>query len=177
MRGITKDDLLAAKRDGQSQAETARRFGVSHTAVLRAEQRQGVNLERVNRKKPWITHRDAVADMKPTDAVEYLLEVIAQLQDEIEPVWVWPGVHLPPKQKLILRCLAEAKGAVVPRAAIMRAYMRGAAGQLAPDSKILDVQICRLRPAVAAHGIEILTAHTEGYALYAPPDFVWPWEE
>jgi DNA-binding response OmpR family regulator len=177
MPAITEADLRAAQRDGQSQAEAARRFGVSHNTVLRAEARHGIHLERRRERQPWTTHKDVVAEMRPAEAVEYLLEVIARLQDPIKPVWVWRGVHMPPKQKLILRCLAEAKGAVVPREAIMRAYMAGSAGDIGPDMKVLDVQICRMRPVVAPHGIEIITVHSEGYALYAPPGFVWPWDE
>lgn len=174
---VTKDDLIAALRDGQSQADAARRFGVTHVTILRAEHRHGIHLDRRRERQPWTTHRDAVADMRPADAVEYLLEVIASLQDEVKPSWRWPGVHLTPKHKLLLRCLADAKGAVVPRALLMRAYMVGSAGSVGPDLKVLDVQICKLRPIIAPHGIGIMTSWGEGYALYAPAGFVWPWEE
>lgn len=170
----TREVLQDAARDGETPWSLARRAGVADIGIRRAEKRHGIRLNR-EREKPR-DYRAAVQDMKPLDAVEYLLEVIAQISNAPPPAWVFPGVHLSKGERKLLFALAEARGRVLTKAALMSAYMAGREADDEPELKLIDVMICHLRRKLAGTGIEIVTAWGVGWSISAPDGFVWPWE-
>lgn len=177
-RSVRREDLLIGQAQGLYPTALARKLGTSRVAVLFAEQADGIRLNRcIPGERPLkADYRAAVEDMKPLAAVEYLLSVIDGLQDKPAQVWELPGVHLTRGERNVLYALARAKGRTLSRDALLSAYMIDRGADDAPNVKLVDVYICKLRKKLAATGATIRNSHGFGYGLSVPDGFVWPWE-
>lgn len=161
---------------GLHPAAAARVANVSRWAVGQAELRHGLRLPRVEILR--VDHREAAQDMKALDAVEYLLDVIEAIITplEVDLAWAWPGAHLCPQEKRLLRVLA------LSRLPVNRATLFGAlngdraAPPMEGDGKIVDVILCKLRKKIAGAGVRIVNDHGVGWSVAPPAGFVWPWE-
>ena len=123
-------------------------------------------------------YREAVRDMKPREAVEYLLEVIEWTSGGAETGTaraVINGTRLEPMQDAVLRLLAKHEGHVVLSEAIEQ-VLRGR--RTNPDIYYNDAAVStyRLRKILAETGVKIISSYGQGYTLIAPPGHVWPWE-
>lgn len=173
------DDLRAFRAEGLHLSAAARVAGVSRQSVVRAERRCGVVLTR--RQPGWILridHREAVQDMKPMEAVEYLLDVLESIiaPVDLETAWAWPGQHMTPQEKRALRVLALAR-LPVSRETLFAALNADRAGApMEGDGKIVDVVLCRVRGKVAAAGVVLVNHRGVGWTVTAPAGFVWPWD-
>lgn len=159
-------------------AAAARAAGVSADAIRRAEGRHGVSLRRIAPGHVLrVDHREVVQDLKPMDAVEYLLDVLEAI---IAPVsadvaWEFPGTTMTPQEKRVLRVIA------LSRVPVNRETLYGAlngdrvAHPMEGNGKIVDVVLCRVRAKVAQFGVRIVNRHGIGWSVEVPRGFVWPW--
>lgn len=173
--GITTDTLAIARADGLSQTELAAQMGVTSSCIRKWEKAIGVRLPR----KPSGTgrsHRDVVRDMKPLEAVEYLLEVIESMRRVTADDWVFSGVHFTASERRLLRAIAEAAPRVLTRDGAMDALMEPRAGDDAPEAKIIDVHICKIRRKLRGQPVRIVTHWGLGWTIETGPGFRWPWE-
>lgn len=75
----------------------------------------------------------------------------------------------------MLRRLALCAGTVVSRDALMGSMCGDRDPADWPESKLVDVHVCRLRAKVSAFGVTIRGKWGQGYVLTCPDGFVWPW--
>ena len=111
--------------------------------------------------------RNAVQDMKPIDAVEYLLGIVEG------GTWVTDGVHhdidewgvdLTGTMRRILIALYD-KGSLVSHGALYDAvYFDRADADDLPDLKIITVYISKMRPRLPKH-VSIETVWGRGFRL------------
>lgn len=175
---VTAEMLEIAAAQGMNPNQLAREAGVYRADVVRAERREMVSLKRAVREDAMKgrDYRDAVQDMRPIDAVEYLLGVIDELVDRPAQPWALPGVMMTVGERNVFYTLARAKGRIVSKVGIMRGYMLGRGADDEPELKIIDVFVSRLRKKLSGTGIEIFTQWGVGYRMTAPTDVVWPWD-
>ncbi len=177
MQKVFHRDIEAAQKAGLTLNSTAARLGVSRAAVSRAEQRLGEALPRVARDEAAFgnDHRAVALSLPADEAIDYLLEVIAGLRPTVTPDWLLPGVHLTRAERQMLRALVESSPRIATKSALLDALMQGREGDDAPEVKIIDVRICKLRQKLAPLGVTITTHWGVGYTIEAPEGFVWPW--
>lgn len=172
---LSADDLQDMADRGLHFAAAARVANVSRWAVEQAEIRHGLRLPRVEILR--VDHREVVQDMKPLAAVEYLLDVIEAILPPIDADldWAWPGIHLTPQEKRVVRVLA------LSRLPVSRELLFGALNgdraslPLEGDGKIVDVLLCSLRRKLSPAGLRIVNHYGMGWTVELPEGFVWPW--
>lgn len=170
---LTGEDRIEAVRArlaaGMFPAQIARETGLRREQVFRTMAKAGLRAHTDGRAAA-ATWRDAVADMRPDEAVDHL----AWLLDEItwrpelgrEPL---PGLVLRPMECKLLAVLHAAGGRVVPKRAALAALYDDRPGGETPDAKLLDVFVCHLRRRLAGTGVEIVTHWGEGWSLRLAP--------
>lgn len=171
-------DMLAGFADRRLHpTAAAREAGVSRGTVARAAARHGVVLPR-GTNVMRIDHREAVQDMKPLDAVEYLLGVIETFMPpiDLDLAWNWPGERMTPQEKRLVRVLAMSH-VPVPRDVLFGALQGDrVAPRIEASDKLVDVVLARVRRKVAPQGVRIVNHYGHGWTVEAPAGFVWPWE-
>lgn len=125
----------------------------------------------------FTSHREAVQDMKPLAAVNYLLGIIETAQiDNSQPMTVEMAVHgYTPQEAIVLNTLLRSKGDVCPREHLMGAICRGRSEHNWPTEKILDVRIYHIRKKLPM-GFSIQNIRGIGYRLIRQPGALLPWE-
>ena len=107
-------------------------------------------------------YREAVQDMKPIDAVEYLLNCLDRLS------YIRFGAHIifpfttTNRESRILRCLFDNLGKVCSKSALYEAMYFDQIHE--PYDKIIDVYISKLRKKIP-EGWSIDTHHGQGWSL------------
>lgn len=172
---IQKEDLIGAVSDRMNSTVFAREHGLRLGTVTDAERRLGVSLPRGNSER---TLRERVGDMRPLDAVEYLLDLVESFSPALEDVWSLsvPGCRFTKYEGLLFLHLFRAAPRIETRARIMDALYAGRCGD-EPDEKVVDVFICKLRKKLKDTGLRIESVWGVGYRLYVPPEFKAPWEK
>jgi hypothetical protein len=175
---ITREDMVQLQEASAYPEQAARQMGLTRTTIFRAEDRLGVKLRRaVPGEGLYVNHREIVQDMKPLDAVNYLLEVLENfLVPPTDAGWSFPSVKLTPQQRIVVRALAEARGRALSRDALHSALMSSRIGEKEPDTRLVDVQISRLRRACSHLPFKVVTIWGVGWRIDAHPGFVWPWQ-
>lgn len=119
-------------------------------------------------------YESAVQDMRPEDAVDYLLDAIARLAPTRDDAAAWhdcvPG--LTPRQAAIIAFLARTPGQPVPRERLDLATAPPSRDpDHVPTACGLRVQVHHLRKKVAAAGLPytIETHGQRGYAFHETP--------
>lgn len=179
---VCREDLEAALSSGSHLTQLARDIGCNHGTVVRAEERYGIRLPRVPhgaRGRPVGIDgiREAVQDMAPLDAVEFLLDVLGDLVGALPqggPELGWPDVHLTPVERSLLQMLFRHEGRTVSRGAIMDGLYGHSPS--APQDRVLDVFICKIRAKLVGRGVTIETTYGVGWMLTRAPGAVFPWE-
>lgn len=175
---VTKEQLLRAKKEGLTIMQAASEFEVSHSNIINAERAHDIILRRAGHED-WryrSNYREIVQDMKPLDAVNYLLEVIDGLKQPVEFIWHFKDVRLTRAERQLVYTLATSKHAAVSRKALIDALMFGREGDDAPNEKILDVFVCRIRHKLRNTDIKIITHWEQGYSIQVPKNYIWPWQ-
>lgn len=172
---IAAQDLRDAVAEGMHPTALAGRLGTTRATVYRAERKFGVVLNRGKPGKPQFDARKAVQDMRPMDAVEYLLDLIDAIGiGEPAATWEWPGVHLTVQEKLILRKLGSRPLRAMSRDHLMAALE--AVGSQAECGNFISVRVSQLRKYLAHEPIRFVSVHGVGYRIEAPSGYVFPWE-
>lgn len=113
-------------------------------------------------------HREIVQDMKPLDAVDYLLGIIELNAPALTDVSASDivGVWLRPIQGRIVATLLAANGGVVSKGRIFDAiYCDVVSADDLPDIKTLDMHVCLTRKRLKGSRFSINTHWGVGYSL------------
>lgn len=78
------------------------------------------------------------------------------------------SIHLTVKHQRLLSALARKPGRCVSKGAISDAIYFDHHGSEAPDDKIIDVFVCKMRPQLKSIGLEIKTHWGKGFELVVP---------
>lgn len=175
---IDHDAFKARVSDGLGSEALGREFGFSRTAARNYAERHGLSITG-NRKQLPNTVKRAVEDMKPHDAIEYLLEVITQLcsgqDDRLVGEVMLHGFTSSEAQ--VLLCLF--RDMISSKEMIYNALyaMRDENGSVEP--KIIDVFVCKIRAKLRKKGWScvINTIWGRGYRGERIDGFKFPWEQ
>jgi DNA-binding response OmpR family regulator len=122
--------------------------------------------------------RDQVQDMKPLDAVEWLLGIVEMLVAPAELDWnLCGGVKLENHERRIFRLLAARSPEGCHKDAIYAAMTADKADCYWPDVRIVQVKICTLRRKLIGTPFRIETLWGSGYRMIREPGAAWPWED
>lgn len=173
------DDFVNCVNLGFSRKELWEHFGVSHKTVARWLESLGIDaVSDVNGRRP--SFRKSVQDMKPVDAVEYLLTVIEALL---------PPIHATdPRRKMgfshiqcdMLSVLCRFDYLSVEQATLIS--MRGRDYDTAPDISAVRSHITKTRRLFETYGFaaQIKTDRIRGsqlgWILVRQNGFRFPWE-
>ena len=143
--------------------DVAQELGRHKESVRHAFAKRGVRLTAEANK----SIRARVEAMKPHDAIEFLLGVLEQVSwVDIHSEHPTDHIEVRPAIRPILRILWDASGRTVSKDHLLTAYTaRRSIKQSFPDAKIIDIQICHLRKALAGTDYEIKTVWGVGYRL------------
>lgn len=130
---------------------------------------------KIDRKE---TLRGRVSRMKPDDAIEHLLYLVEAHIPSPEAIdwWSLPGVHLTPKEKLLVLSLARYPGRLFTTEQLM-VQLYGENMDNAPDDQIIRVFLSKLRKRLAPLGFVFETVHSLGYRLHVPANIEFPWSK
>jgi hypothetical protein len=157
-------DLKTLVDAGKTTREIAEIIGgsVTQSGVRTALNRRGLTSVR----KPPETIRKIAEEMRPSDAVQYLLGIIDEIvpglsgdDHEIDDL----DVNFTPQQRRILIYLVEAEGRTVTRRAIAETLYSTRSDDDYPDEKIIDVHISHIRKKLPETFGVIETAWGRGY--------------
>ena len=113
--------------------------------------------------------------MQPGEAVEYLLSMMEIIYgSEVDQLGYLPGVHLTTSEHTILRTMFRNEGRVVTREVIMNTIYPHL--EDAPEQKIIDVFVCKIRAKISGQPFKIETVWGRGYRLVRDDGAVFPWE-
>lgn len=150
-------------KDGLSVSDIARALDCSTMQVYRAAFRAGLPICRGRVTQP-ITLRAAVQDMKPSDALEFVLEAYEMLTGQKQaPQRIFGAVNLTQQQATIFAMLRKSAGVPVSRERI--SAVLSAAGSIEGVSDgCIKVQVTRLRKKLEGRCV-IKTVWGMGYVL------------
>jgi hypothetical protein len=148
---------------GLSIKDVAEEVGASKTATRLCLARRDVRLTPEDAK----TLRRRVDDMKPLDAVQFLLSVIEQISwVSLESEHPTDIIDATISQRRLLRALYDANGKPLSKDALLAAMTSAyASADDVPQMKVVDVQVCKLRPKLKGSRWEIVTIWGMGYQL------------
>lgn len=170
------NDLRACANDGMSITAAATELGIGRKkAQTLAKSERIVFAPGTKENPPPIDAlRSAVEDMKPADAVEFLLSVIADFNGVDDLSCAWPDIRLTPTERAICQFLYVREGKPVPRGDLMNALYPHTSEP--PEDKIVDVYIHKTRKKLAGTGFRILTVWGVGWKLERRSGVIFPWE-
>jgi hypothetical protein len=156
--------LKAFVENGRTIREIAEDMGLGYEQVRLALQRRGIRAVWENER----SLRQIVQDMKPAEAVEFLLACI----ENLAPALTRTASHaveavvpdLPPQQRRLLIALHDAKG-LLSRDQLMAAFYFDAQTADVSGAKIVDVQLSRLRARLVGTRYSIKTHWGRGWTL------------
>lgn len=142
--------------------DVAAETGCKPDDIRSAYRRRGLRLT-PDREK---SIRNRALEMKPLDAVEYLLGVIEQVS------WACPElphetdcVDLALTPRKVLRALYDADGKTLSREALHNVICAGKSAGEIPGIKIIDIFVFKIRAALKGHPWRIVTIWGQGYRL------------
>lgn len=148
-RKADPDKITALVKAGLTNAQIAEELDVVPGTVRHWVRTLGL----AGNREVYRSIRDRAEDMPPTRAKDYLLDALMMLHEAMvlnaeHEVDTW-GIHLTPTERRILICLVDARGAVRTKEQVMAAIYFGAR-DAGPESKTLDVLLCKLRKRLPA---------------------------
>gem|GEM_PF-4573471 len=158
--------VVKSLRDGRQTKHIAEVEGISTSSVRRIKRGHGLKLL-PHRAAPL---RQIVEDMRPIDAVEYLIGVIEQLE-AVKPRGSHPidgiGVHWTETERRILVALYDANGPLSRDAIFNALYFDRADADDLPSHKIIDVMVFKIRRKLPAEFGAIKAEWAYGYRFEA----------
>lgn len=163
--------------EGMSSTELAEEFGCSRTAVTRRARKLGIRIFG-NKKVSVKTIRATASDMKPSDAVEYLLDLIEDMWPHHDDDLVLEAVlhGFTSKEAQLLISLTSDR-VLTKEMAVDSLYAFQPHGEI-PETKIIDVFVCKIRKKLRdlKWDFEIKTIWGRGYRGERLNGFMFPWE-
>ena len=169
-------DFVAQAAHGDGIRALMQHYGVRHGTIAEWASDCGIEvaMRPVDGKRP--NYRKAVEDMRPLDAVEYLLTVIEDLlppRDQVADV----RLHgFSETQAEMLLVLTRSKFLSYSHATAI--VMRGRDRDKSPNHDAVRVYISAIRKRIAAMGggIKILNEINMGWRIEREKGFKFPWE-
>lgn len=138
---VEKFDIRRAQQEGMTIAEAAQELGISYDAARNRAYRANVKLA-VQRE---VSFEQKALEMKPVDAVNYLLGVVHSLL-MVHPDQPRFAFDLTPMQERLLAALDDHRGMVVSKESLFEAIYFDRIEDDRPESmKIVDVQVSKIR--------------------------------
>lgn len=177
--------MAALAQAGCTTTQAASALGTSRASIRRMEQSTGVLFRRDDRTglKPREDAvetalqaeavlidpedlRERAMDMKPLDAVDFLLGILEGLTHRLPVMTLepWPGMRLSKQEARLLHHLDLRDGKVATKEALMAALYHEEPGDW-PEIKIIDVFVCKLRKKLEETPFSIVTVLGVGYRL------------
>jgi len=156
--------LKAFVQNGRTIREIAEDMGLGYEGVRMALQRRGLKAVWENER----SLRQIVQDMKPVEAVEFLLACV----ENLAPALTGARSHavdadvtgLSPQQRRLLIALHDAVGVLTRDGAMAALYFDTQTADVS-DAKIVDVQLSRLRARLVGTRYSIKTHWGRGWTL------------
>ena len=169
--------IAACCQAGLSVNQTARELGLTPGQVTAVRKRldllfaKGLSSE----ANPPADYRDAVATMRPLEAVDYLTHLLDQIlwqgqEHGLEPI---AGCRLTQKEAQLTYFLHQRVGRAVPAEAIMHALYSDRADGEMPQSHVLTVFAFRIRRKLVPHAS--MTRTPIGFVLQTAPGVTLDW--
>ncbi len=177
--------MAALAQVGATQTQAAAALGTSRASIRRMEQATGVTFRRDDRTglKPRESAveaalqagvmlvdpedlRERAMDMKPLEAVDYLLGIVEGLTHRLPTMTLepWPGMRLSKQEARLLHHLDLRDGKPATKEALMAALYHEEPGDW-PEVKIIDVFVYKLRKKLVGTPFTIETIWGVGYRL------------
>jgi len=176
---VSKDDLERAVAQGMYPTQLANELGVECASVCRAEERHQVRLIRCPKDSSNMVPsvRQIIEDMKPMEAVEFLLTVIGDITgtDREDEQVFWPDACLTRIEARVFRALLRWEGHPVSQERLYELVYPGVYD--GPHIDTLRVHVWRLRRKIEGRGVRIETVRGVGLRLVRTPGTVFPWED
>lgn len=177
--------MAALAQVGATQTQAAEALGTSRASIRRMELATGVSFRRDDRTglKPLPGAVDAALeatatlidpdhlrerayDMKPLEAVDYLLGILEGITHRLPDMTLEPapGLRLTKQEARLLHHLDLRDGKAATKEALMAALYHAEPGDW-PEDKIIDVFVCKLRKKLVGTPYSIETVWGIGYRL------------
>lgn len=156
--------------EGKSKWEIAETLRLPYDTVRARLKRLNLVADRQEIK---MNYRKEVADMKPIDAVEYLLQILEEFQPEKNVGEDMPTelVQLPNSELRLVQTMLNNFGKLCTKDMLYNAlYWDVANSDKLPHPKIIDVLVCKIRRKLDPYGYVIITAWGKGYMMTEKPD-------
>lgn len=103
---------------------------------------------------------------------QQLPDITDLIVDEASGIIIRNGIaiSLPPNEFELFNALFEAPGRVLAKELIYQKLYWNRHGDADVEIKIIDVLVCKIRPALAEIGVEIKTHWGRGYSLSVDPE-------
>lgn len=152
-----------AAGDGLTLREASDMLGISYAAARGRARRAGVKLV----QESFPNARDAVQDMRPTEAVEYLLSIVEELTGYAPDQEREFGMT--PMEYALLSVLRTRPGRVVTKEHLWSHLYHAMHTDERPEIRVLSVHVCKLRKKLPASVGTIRTAWGQGW-MFVPGD-------
>lgn len=170
-------DILACCKAGLSVNQTARELRLTPGQVTAVRKRLNLTFRkgRSAEANAPADYHDAVANMRPLEAVEYLTHLLDQIlwqspQHGLEPI---EGCRLTQKEAQLTWFLHQRIGRVTPVEAIMHAlYSDRASGEM-PNTRVVATYLCNIRRKLTPHAA--IHRSPMGVSLVLAPGVAFEW--
>ena len=153
-------DIEMMVADGMTTTQIAEDKGVSYCAARSALVRRRL----VPSRKSDLTVYDRVQDMRPQEAVDYLLGVVEALEEsKATTSKKFAHMNLTGREGDFLSALCEASPRTLSKSALLSAVYYGHPPDDWPDIKNVDVFVCKIRSKLLPEFGEIKTNWGIGY--------------
>lgn len=169
-RAEITEQIISLAQDGFTPTDIEEITGIRRSTLTRCLQLNGIDYDTAHKTpiEDCMNYRVEVADMRPLDAVEYLLDLMEFMfpPDNSFPQIDALDLGLTRQQAALLNFLWVRKGTVCTKDSL-HAFLcnRKTSEAEWPVPKIVDVLICRLRKALKVTSWTIHTHWGEGYRL------------
>lgn len=151
--------------------------GISPTRLRRAAIRLGIDV--TDRRRVLRSLHDHVENMKPLDAVDFLLGLcdLLLVDEESTAYQGFRAMGFAPACARILCELNEKRGIVV-RYSVLEAVSNPMRDSDADSTRVLKVYLTKIRARLAEIGcpVDITTIWGDGYIMRVPRNYKWDWE-
>lgn len=164
---IDLEEVRQRVADGASSREIAAEVGTTHASVYRLCDKAGISIRgRGIPKRPHQNIDTVIADMRPAEALEYVLEAFKQQTGQDDETLAYAAsLGLTPSEAMVFGMLYRHLGHMVPLARLIAFMDASQQGKKDRDTLILlRVHIRRLRSKLEGK-YTIQTAYAHGYMM------------
>lgn len=164
---IDLEEVRQRVADGASSREIAAEVGTTHASVYRLCDKAGISIRgRGIPKRPHENIDTVIADMRPAEALEYVLEAFKQQTGQDDETLAYAAsLGLTPSEAMVFGMLYRNLGHMVPLARLIAFMDASQQGKKDRDTLILlRVYISRMRVKLASK-YSLRKLHGHGYVM------------